>query len=399
MSEIIPTFEQLVDTELAKYDSVIPKVEELKAQYLSLRINSIDDKENYQIVKDAIRFIVSKRVEIEEKRKELKANSIAFGKAVDARAREITSMITPIEEYLKDEKARIDFEIEEIKRKAEEAKQAKIKKRHEALIQAGMSLIGNEYIWTNPNNSVHQETFASVNLETLNDDEFADFVSHISQLDSEEKRKFQEQESKRAEEERKLAEEREKLLEAQRQLIQEQEKLKLEQERMKREMEEMKTARTTARLKQLYEIGLVSITHLNAICYRRGGSSASSTNDYIPLISFPEVQDSISEEWNNLFAMVSKKAKEYRDEDEKREKAEIQRLQKEAAEREQVKAKELAEQQAKLEQERIAGLSDKEKLADYCKRLLEVPTPEMKTIKWKKELKVITTTIVNYLEQ
>jgi len=393
MSDIIPTFEQLVDTELAKYDSVIPKVEELKEQYLSLRIKSIDDKENYQIVKDAIRFIVSKRTEIEEKRKELKANSIAFGKAVDARAREITSLITPIEEYLKDEKARIDFEIEEIKRKEEEAKQAKIKQRHQMLVQfANMCLVGNEYIWTNPNDVAHQETLASVNLETLNDSEFADFVSKISELDTQQQIRYNELQSKKAEEEKKLAEEKEKLLEAQKQLLEEQEKLKAEQERMKKEMEEMKAARTSTRLQQLYDIGLVSITHINAVCYRR-------KDDYIPLIGYPEVRDSLADEWTALFGMVSKKAREYREEDEKKERAEIERLQKEAAEREQLKAKEIAEQQARLEQERIAGLSDKEKLADYCKRLLEVPTPEIKTIKWKKELKVITTTIVNYLEQ
>jgi hypothetical protein len=160
---------------------------------------------------------------------------------------------------------------------------------------------------------------------------------------------------------------------------------------MKKEMEEMKAARTSTRLQQLYDIGLVSITHINAICYRR-------KDDYIPLIGYPEVRDSMADEWTSLFGMVSKKARELREEDEKKDKAEIERLQREAAEREQLKAKELAEMQAKLEQERIAGLSDKEKLADYCKRLLEVPTPEMKTIKWKKELKVITTTIVNYLE-
>jgi DNA repair exonuclease SbcCD ATPase subunit len=393
MSDIIPTFDQLVDTELAKYDSVIPKVEELKEQYLSLKIESIDDKDNYQIVKDAIRFIVSKRVEIEEKRKELKANSIAFGKAVDARAREITSLITPIEEYLKDEKARIDFEIEEIKRKEEEAKQAKIKQRHQMLVQfANMCLVGNEYIWTNLNDVAHQETLASINLETLNDSEFADFVSKISELDAQQQERYNEIQSKKAEEEKKLAEEKEKLLEAQKQLLEEQEKLKAEQERMKKEMEEMKAARTSTRLQQLYDIGLVSITHINAICYRR-------KDDYIPLIGYPEVRDSMADEWTSLFGMVSKKARELREEDEKKDKAEIERLQREAAEREQLKAKELAEMQAKLEQERIAGLSDKEKLADYCKRLLEVPTPEIKTIKWKKELKVITTTIVNYLEQ
>ena len=55
---------------------------------------------------------------------------------------------------------------------------------------ANMCLVGNEYIWTNPNDVAHQETLASINLETLNDSEFADFVSKISELDAQQQERY-----------------------------------------------------------------------------------------------------------------------------------------------------------------------------------------------------------------
>jgi len=44
----VPTFEQIVTTELTKFDAVTPKIEELSAQFLPLRIASIEDKEGYE---------------------------------------------------------------------------------------------------------------------------------------------------------------------------------------------------------------------------------------------------------------------------------------------------------------------------------------------------------------
>lgn len=392
MSNIsVPTFEQLVKTELAKYDAVIPKVEELKEQFLSLKIASIEDGENYQKVKDAIKFVVSKRVEIEEKRKELKADSIAYGKAVDARAREITSMITPIEEYLKDEKARIDFEIEQIKAREEEARQQKIKQRHETLLQAGMNRIGNEYIWTSPNNPLLTESFAAVNLETLGDEQFDEYVSSFRERAKTEQDAYDREQLRKAEKELLLEMEREKLAQEQRKLMEEQEKMRQEQENMRKEMEELKNARTNARLIQLSELGLIPVPHLNAIGYRKG-------SDYIALVGIQEVRDAMADEWQNLYSMLQNKSNSLKAEDEKKRAEEIERLKKEAIEAEEQRKKQAQEQEAKIEQERLAGLSDKDKMIDYCQKLLEIPTPELKTLKWKKELKVIHTTIVAYLQ-
>lgn len=413
---IIPTFESLVQNELAKYDSVIPAVEELKAEFLSLKISNIDDEENYQKVAKGIRFIIGKRVAIEDKRKELKADSLAYGKAVDSRAREITSMITPIEEYLKDEKARVDAEIEEIKQREEQLKQQKISDRHNTLIRAGMDLIGNQYQWVSRINALESETLVSINLETMDDDDFDSFVTHINSLVSAEKEKIAEEEERQLKIRQEQERQREELLEQQKQMKEEQDKLleqqnqmREEQENLKKELEEMKLMRTKSRLTQLYDIGLVSITHLNAVCYKYDGGN------YTPVVLYPDVSEATPSDWGKMFTDISVRVADMKKEDDERKAIEKARIEKEAEDRaaqklkEQqaadIKAKEAEEKIAaiekeaadKAEQERLAGLSDKEKVAEYCNKLLDIQAPELKTLKWNKELKVISATLNSYL--
>lgn len=357
MSEI-PTFDQLVSSELLKYDSVIPKVEELKSEYMNLTIQSVEDKDGYQRVKEGIRFLVIKRNEIEEKRKELKADSLAFGRAVDARAREITSLITPIEEYLKDQKAKIDEELENIKMQEELKKQAKIKDRHNSLLQAGMSLVGNEYIWNDRNDNIDSLSFATINLETLSDEEFKFFVDEVAIKIQQANATYDS-----------ISKERERLLE-------EQQKLKEEQEAMRKEIEQMKLMRTQHRVTELTNLGLVpsSLFGVQQMCYQRN-------TIFIPVISFQDIEEQNTEDWKRIFFNVNELIKQY-------EKLKAEDTQ-----------KQIEQEEATIkEQERLTGLSDKEKVADYCKRLFEVPTPELKTLKWKKELRVITTTIVQHLD-
>ena len=135
ITENIPSsFDQLIQRELVKFDIVVPAVNELAKEFLPLKIQSVEDKEGYSEVTKALRFIVSKRTAVEDKRKELKADSLAYGRAVDARAKEITALLEPIESHLKDEKNRIDTVIERLKAEEEEKKQAFINNRISILI-------------------------------------------------------------------------------------------------------------------------------------------------------------------------------------------------------------------------------------------------------------------------
>jgi len=398
----IKTFEGLVQAELSKYDSVIPAVEELKAQFMGLAIKDINDKENYDKVKEAIKFMVAKRTAVEEKRKELKANSLAFGRAVDARAKEIVSLISPIEDQLKNEKAKIDEEIERIKRQEEEVRQMFLRTRQQKLLNAGMVTIGNEFVWTNPNTKTIEHSFAYLNLETFDDADFNDFVLFISNVNKSENDKFLFEEKKRKEELEKLEQQRLELLKAQQEFFAEQEKMKQEQEKMRKDMEQLKASRTNARLHQLLELKLTSVPH-RSIPEENGWFTWENIiclhylESHVPIITEDQVRDMDQEEWEMTFHSITKKVGDLKKEADMRHEEKLEKLRFEAEERAAVKLVEQKENEEKLEAERIAMLSDKEKVSDYCKKLLDLPTPQIKTVKWNKELKKITEVIVNYL--
>lgn len=137
--------ESFIKSELKKYNVTDASIAELSEQSMKLKVKNVNDQNGYTIVRKARIGVKNKRCEVESKRKELKAESVSFGKKVDAEAKRITGLLAPIEEHLisqekivDDEKARIiaekdrlekeRIEKEEAERKrAEEEKQAKIR--------------------------------------------------------------------------------------------------------------------------------------------------------------------------------------------------------------------------------------------------------------------------------
>lgn len=115
------------------------------AKYTGL---TADTPQGYELVRLAIGDLRNARVAIEKRRKELKADSLEYGRKVDAVAKHLTEKIEAIEQPLKaakatvdDEKARIKAEqeaaaqrvIEEKMRAEREAEEARLKADREAL--------------------------------------------------------------------------------------------------------------------------------------------------------------------------------------------------------------------------------------------------------------------------
>lgn len=94
---------------------VVDGVGQLREQFMPLTIAGIDDKAGYKAVHAARMKVKNLRVAVEKKRKELKADALAYGKLVDSIAGEITEMIEPIEESLRIKQDAIDMEVERIK--------------------------------------------------------------------------------------------------------------------------------------------------------------------------------------------------------------------------------------------------------------------------------------------
>jgi hypothetical protein len=347
-SKEIPTsFDQLIKRELTKFDVVVPAVAELSKEFLPLKIASIDDTEGYTEVSKALRFVVSRRTAVEDKRKELKADSLAYGRAVDARAKEITEMLSPIELHLKSEKDRIDEEKEQIKKREEEAKLAVINDRSNKLIRLGGVLLMTEYIWKSKIDNTEIST-PRINLELFSDEEFDEFVSEI------EKKKESDDAQLKAEEEKKKAEQAQ-FAEAQKQLQEERANLQAEQDKIKKEMDDFKQQRATLRNNFLVQLGLGTMSFNPNWVY----IPKNNIQLFVNIISYDEVINYTNDEWDVKIAEIKVMVAKLKADDEV--KSEIVDI---------------------ADKERVAGLSDKEKYEDYIDRLKEQPVPEMSTKKW-----------------
>lgn len=117
MSETL--IEQKKSQDLASFNITDAALAKYKAEYMPLVINGIDDKEGYKLVDAARKIIKAKRIEIEKRRKELKEESLNYGRWVDGQAKNITQELDPIETHLTSEQQRIDQVIEE-RRKEEQ---------------------------------------------------------------------------------------------------------------------------------------------------------------------------------------------------------------------------------------------------------------------------------------
>lgn len=85
-------------------------IKQMSVRFQVLKIGGIDDVEGYETVHKARMECVKARSAIEKTRKELKAESLEFGRKVDNEAKLLTSKIEDIEKRLTAEQKRIDDE-------------------------------------------------------------------------------------------------------------------------------------------------------------------------------------------------------------------------------------------------------------------------------------------------
>jgi hypothetical protein len=384
--ENVPTFEIIIEREITKYDLPAAAIKQLEQEFMPLCVRSLDDEEGYAQVKEALRFMVSKRNEVEDKRKELKADSLKFGRAVDEEAKRLTMMLSPIELHLKAEKDKIDLEKKRIAEEEEARKQKVIIERHQMLIEVGMVILRDVYYYENPI-TYKCTKLHKLNIETMDDNDFNEFVFNMRNLKAEVDNTLREEKEKREREQQKIYEEQEALR-------REQEAMRLQKEEMEREMQAIINSRTQVRKQSILALG-VEYSDLTGF-YFFNGQSIITNNEVqsIDSLEWEQRYDAIKLKVNNLIIQEAKDKLEHdrlmREQVEKL--AEEQRLAKEKEE-----AEAIAEQN-RLEAERVEGLSDVSKMAEYCDKLLATARPEMKTPKYKKEMKVLVDMIASHIK-
>ncbi len=335
--------------QLQKYNVADLAIAQMDAEYSNLKISDLKDAAGYKSVTTAISVVKSKRLEVEKVRKDLKADSLNYGRIVDAEAKRIQALIEPIESRLQSEKDRIDNEKEQIKLEKERKLQEILDSRKQRLFDIGM-------IFDITGNLVYKDTTVTLQkLQLIDDDTFAEVVSVLeSRVNADQEAKAMEeaeQEKKRLE----LIAEAERLekikleqAEAQAKIDEENRKIQSEKDRLQREkeMEEFK-AKAEAEAKANAE-----------------------------KIANAKIQE------------------ELRIEREKKD-AEIERLKAEAEAR--FKAERLAEVEARFKAEKLEEeqrqkeqASDKDKLSAYIENLNAVPVPNMKSLKMRQIMQDVT---------
>lgn len=119
-------------TLVVKYDVTETAIAELRDRYKDIKF---DTPAAYEEGRKAIAVLRDLRGKIEKRRKDLKADSLAFGRKVDAVARTFTTLIAEIEDPMQAAKTLIDEEESRKKREAEKAEllalEAKLKAERE----------------------------------------------------------------------------------------------------------------------------------------------------------------------------------------------------------------------------------------------------------------------------
>ena len=254
------------------------------------------------------------------------------------------------------------------------------------LVGVGMVILGDIYYFenviTNENVQLHK-----LNIETMDDNDFNEFVFNMGKVKAEVDNTLREEKEKREREQQKIYEEQEALRI-------EQEAIRLQKEAMEIEMQAILFSRNQVRKDSILSLG-VEYSNLTGFYFFKGQ----------PIITNYEVQSIDSVDWvqkfdaiklkvNNLIIQEAKDDIEHeRLMQEKVDKLlEDNRLAKEKAEAEAL------EEQNRLEAERVQGLDDVSKMAEYCDKLLSTTRPEMKTPKYKKEMKVLVDMIASHIK-
>ena len=168
------TVEDVISTEIKKFNLADVKIAELKEQFKDLEISGIEDKNGYKAVSEAIKIVRTYRTGVEKVRKQIKEDYLKTGRAIDEEAKRLTASLEEIENPLKDKKQEIDDEIQAEKDRQEAEAQAKTDKRIEELEAVGIKFDGRFY-------SIGEDVSVDiVTIKDFTDEQFAEFKNRVS---------------------------------------------------------------------------------------------------------------------------------------------------------------------------------------------------------------------------
>lgn len=205
----------IIETQLHKQNITEAVIAKLKADYLPLKINGVEDKVGYKTVYEARKNCKTLRVMASKVCKDGREDAVRVQKEWITAEKNVTGQISQVEDHLEGELSRIDTEKENIRLEAERIEKERLQYRIYQLTENGCSFDGAFY-------AIDNMKIPAERIKEATDDEWEVAITTI-------KEKHGEILAAQAAEAKRLADEQS-----------EQERLRLaEQERMNKEREEL----------------------------------------------------------------------------------------------------------------------------------------------------------------
>jgi len=364
--------------DLVHLNELVTEINDLKLGYKDLKIEGPEDKAGYELVRAAIGVLRPKRTGLETERKSVVKPYNDTVKFINGEYEKITDLITDGpggETELKEKKESIDNIVAKQKEEEDRIAEQKINTRINELIAAGMVFDGNWY-------SIGEMTLGIADIRTMSDNQFANTLQMVddkSQKIAAEKKRLEDIAAKeKTDKEAADKAEREKFERKKKEFDDQQEAFKKQQDYMKAQQDKLDADRREAEMKEKQaEQNRINdlIKNRSAVLVGLGMKYNQQGDTY----SFEEVE--VSTHWITTAtegAWIES----------------VQDTTNKIATKKEVAAKFLEAQQAKekkdkafadalVEKERLAGLSDKQRMQEYIDALYNVPTPPMTTKTWK----------------
>ncbi len=120
---------------LSIYNATEAAIEELRENYLNLKVAGIQDKDGYEVAKKGLRILVGLRNKIDKRRLELK-------RQVDNGAKDLLAKLAPIESNLNIQVGAVDAEIKRLEAEKKEAERIRFVNRTNKLFELGFTFNG-----------------------------------------------------------------------------------------------------------------------------------------------------------------------------------------------------------------------------------------------------------------
>jgi len=387
MNRALEKTENPYKAELAKFNIADSVIEKMKEEFGQLTVADVNDREGLKQVHDARIVVKNKRIEIEKTRKDLKEDSLKFGKMVDNEAKRLTALLEPIETYLSAEEDKIENEKKRIKEEREQKQQAVMHERTNLLIGYGLAFNGDKY-------SIADIAISLAEMKVWDDFTFNIFAEKAKVEFEKEKARKDQEELERKQAAEKLKQEQLDLAAKQKEIQEKQlaleatekanklaaeaaaKKLKEERDALQAEKLQQIEARNKQRASVLFSLGMALTVDKYAF--------------HDIAITEAALKDSSDEDFQTTVEKTTKIIGAKKEELEKKRLTDL-KIAEDAAVKKAADDKAAADKKAKEEAERLEQLKpDKEKIVAFANTLQALKLPELTTEAGKLLLETIS---------